>query len=245
MSMIAKFVALTESDLKAVCKEPDLAEGLFLSHTRGPGALASKLGGQAQLRVMAPQIFERLLPQLDKLDPAARSRLEAQIKALTGKSLEEFMKNPGLLSEVGKGQGGDKPAASGIAPRAELSLDKAWHGVHYLLCGKAEEAPGDLAKAVMGGKELGDDPEGFSGYGPARYFKPAEVAAISQALSNPLVETAAAARFNPAKMEALNIYPGWQDDDEDKDWVMDALRDLRAFYAAASRDQLAIVTCLV
>jgi hypothetical protein len=24
---------------------------------------------------------------------------------------------------------------------------------------------------VLGGVELGDDPEGFSGYGPARYFR--------------------------------------------------------------------------
>lgn len=246
MSMIAKFVALTEDDLKAVCAQPDLAEDLFLSVRRGgAGALASNLGAQAQLHVIAPQLLAKMLPRLNQLDPTIRSRLEAQIKALTGKSLAEFMENPGLPDEPGKGQGRDEPAASGIKPRAELSLDKAWHGVHYLLCGKAEEAPGDLAKAVMGGRELGDDPEGFSGYGAARYFKPAEVAAISAALSDPRVEAAAAARFNPDKMEELNIYPGWQDDDEDKDWVMDALRDLCAFYAAASRDQLAIVTCIV
>jgi hypothetical protein len=245
MSMIAKFVALSEADLNAVRAQPSLAEELFLSfRPGGAGGLASALGAQAQLRVIAPQLLAKILPQLDQLDQATKNRLEAQIKALTGMSLAEFMANSGQLPGGPAKQGPGKPG-SGIAPRAELSLDKAWHGVHYLLCGKAEEAPGDLAKAVMGGKELGDDPEGFSGYGPARYFNPSEVTAISAALSDPRVEAAAAARFDPDKMEELHIYPGWQDDDEDKDWVMDALRDLCAFYAAASRDQLAIVTCIV
>ena len=243
MSMIAKYVALTEADLNAVCAEPDLAEDLFLSIRRGgAGGPASATGALAQLQLLAPQALSRLLP---RLDAAARERLEQQLKALTGMSIDEFMARAGQPStESGKAQAPEQPSAGGITPRAQLSLEKAWHGVHYLLCGRAEEAPGDLAKAVMGGTALGDDDEGFSGYGPARYFKPAEVAVISAALADPAVEKNAAARFDAGKMEELNIYPGWQDD-EDKDWVMDALRDLRGFFAAASRDKLAVVTCIV
>jgi hypothetical protein len=31
-------------------------------------------------------------------------------------------------------------------------------------------------EALLGGSKIGDDDEGFSGYGPARYFTVAEVA---------------------------------------------------------------------
>ena len=190
MSMIAKYVALSEADLQAVIAQPSLAQNLFLS-IRRTGALQA-VGGRPQLRVV----------------------------------------------------GAEPP--SQIAPRAQLSLDKAWHGVHYLLCGRAEEAPGDLAKAVMGGRALGSDPQGFSGYGPARYFKPTDVDVISAVLNDPAVVRNAEARFDCDKMDELGIYPGWDDEeDEGRDWVLDALRDLCGFYAAASRDRLAIVTCIV
>ena len=34
---------------------------------------------------------------------------------------------------------------------------------------------------------MGDDPEGFSGYGPARYFRSAQVLELSEELSRPEV----------------------------------------------------------
>jgi len=101
-------------------------------------------------------------------------------------------------------------------------------------------------RAIMGGRALGSDPQGFSGYGPARYFKPTDVDIISAALNAPGVAGNAAARFDPDKMDELGVYPGWDDEeDEGRDWVLDALRDLCGFYAAASHDRLAIVTCIV
>jgi hypothetical protein len=95
----------------------------------------------------------------------------------------------------------------------------------------------------MGGTDLGDDNEGFSGYGPARYFTAAEVAEISSALSRPELEAEIAARFDASRMSKLGIYPGWQD--SDADWVMDAFRRLRDFYTDAARKGHAVVTCLV
>jgi len=239
--MIAKYVALSEADLDTLCADPDLAPDLFLSSRR-----ASAPGGmvRAQPGFMAPQILSRLLP---RLDAAARERLEAQMKTLTGMSIDEYMARTGQPAATSrKAQSHDDGGEARIKPLAQLSLDKAWHGVHYLLCGRAEEAPGDLAKAVMGGRILGSDPEGFSGYGPARYFKPADVDVISAALNDPDVARTAEARFDPDKMDALHIYPGWDnEEDEDKDWVMDALTDLCGFFADASRDRLAVVTCIV
>jgi hypothetical protein len=63
--------------------------------------------------------------------------------------------------------------------RGSLSLDKVWHGVHFLLCGKAEPDADPASQAVLGGEEIGEDD---FGYGPARYLTPAQVAEISAIL---------------------------------------------------------------
>src|SRR6202008_4312926 len=70
-----------------------------------------------------------------------------------------------------------KPAGG---KREVLSLEKAWHGVHYVLSGAAEPGPELRSQPVLGGVELGDDPEGFSGYGPARYFRAAQVRELNE-----------------------------------------------------------------
>jgi hypothetical protein len=131
----------------------------------------------------------------------------------------------------------------GAGSHAVLSLDKAWHGVHYVLCGEAEPGSTLLSQAVLGGADLGEDDEGFSGYGPARCFSAAQVAEIAQALSRPDLESEAAARFDAEAMSRLDIYPGWQT--SDAGWVLDGLRSLRDFYSDAAVKGRAIVTCLV
>jgi hypothetical protein len=129
--------------------------------------------------------------------------------------------------------------------REVLSLEKAWHGVHYLLAGIAEPGPDLRSQAVLGGVELGDDPEDFSGYGPARYFRAAQVGQLSDELHCPEVESEAATRFDPARMSQLQIYPGWCPEQQDKEWVMDAFQRLRDFYSSAAAQGRAIITCLV
>ena len=96
---------------------------------------------------------------------------------------------------------------------------------------------------MLGGKPLGDDDEGFSGYGPARLFTVKEVAEISDALNRPEVETQARSRFDADRMNKLEIYPGWRAGDAEK--LMDGLRRLRAFYADAATNGTAIISCLV
>ena len=92
---------------------------------------------------------------------------------------------------------------------------------------------------------MGDDPEGFSGYGPARYFRAAQVRELSEELRRLEVESEAVARFDPEKMSQLKIYPGWRSGEQDKEWLMDAFRRLRDFYSSAAAQGRAIITCLV
>ena len=120
-----------------------------------------------------------------------------------------------------------------------LSLEKAWHGLHYLLCGKLEPAPGPLGQAVFGGSEIGED----RGYGPARYFAPSQVAEIAGALQSSGLERELHGRFDGEAMTQLGIYPGvWETDD--RDWLIEAFHTLRDFYAAASQAKQAVVTLI-
>jgi len=130
------------------------------------------------------------------------------------------------------------PPAPGT-PGHSISLDKAWHGLHYLLCGVLEPAPGPLGQAVFGGTEIGED----QGYGPARYFSPAQVAEIASALQAQGLERELRARFDGPAMTQLGIYPGgWETDDGD--WLIEAFHTLRDFYAAASKAEQAVVTLI-
>jgi hypothetical protein len=125
----------------------------------------------------------------------------------------------------------------------KLDLEKAWHGLHYVITGETDPGETLLSQVVMGGTELGDDEEGFSGFGPARYFTRAEVIDLSRLLANPALEADAAARFNPEKMNELDIYPGFEADDAE--WIMEAFKNLRDHFVSAATNGKAIVTCLV
>ncbi len=91
-----------------------------------------------------------------------------------------------------------------------LDIDKAWAGIHMLLCGKAWEGELPLFNAVLGGKPLGDED---LGYGPARYLSAQEVRELSLALSGiDLLER------RDAFMELVHgndeVYPGFHDEED-------------------------------
>jgi len=130
------------------------------------------------------------------------------------------------------------PALAGIGPA--LSLEKAWHGIHFLICGETEAGTSFLSQAVLGGTEFGDD----LGYGPARYFALAKVALTANELSRADLEAEMKARFDPARMSRAGIYPRlWTPGD--LDWLMEEFRRLRSFFVDASANQFAMVTCIV
>jgi hypothetical protein len=240
MSMNAMFVQIDTAELSRFRANPSLVEALFEGDTLVPPAftaLAKTM--QDRVRTAGPTM---LADVLTRLDPSIRKQLEERL----GKPTSVFAAGDGgdqllKLMEQRRTRGAGGASASG--ERAILSLDKAWHGVHYVLCGEVEPGAALLSQAVLGGAELGDDPEGFSGYGPARYFTSAQVAELGQALSRPGLESEAAARFDAPRMSQLSIYPGWRP--SDAEWVMDGFRRLRDFYSNAASKGRTIVTCLV
>lgn len=242
MSMNAVFVQVDPEELARIEANPALAEPLFQPGFVSPLAKFGELSKQMEerLKTSGPQLLGQALANLD---PRTREQLEQRL----GATAQQFA----------SGQGGDAllkmmqqrreramdMMQTAKQQRPQLSLDKEWHGVHYLLCGKTEPDDTLLSNPVLGGKALGDDDEGFSGYGPARCFNAQEVTQLSDALRDPQVEAEVKARFDAEKMNKLKIYPGFRPGDADP--LMVRFRQLRDFYADAAKNGNAIVTCLV
>ena len=182
------------------------------------------------------------------VSPEALDRMPPELRAQVLRSFgigEADLDSPAVGDAIVK-RLADRGAALGLTAQQKgkpdgkgISLDKAWHGLHFLLCGAAEPAPGPLGQAVLGGTEIGED----LGYGPARYFTAAQTSEIAQALQAPGLEAVLRARFNPAGMTSLGLYPGgW--DVNGVDWLIEAFHTVRDFYAAAATSGQAVVTVI-
>lgn len=98
----------------------------------------------------------------------------------------------------------------------EISLEKSWHGLHFLFTGTAWEGEIPAASLVKGGREL---------EGAARVHSPEEAVAFRDFVHG-LSEDELRDRFDPDAMTRLDIYPTviWQRDG------MEALDELIGSY---------------
>lgn len=123
----------------------------------------------------------------------------------------------------------------------QVDLDKAWHAIHFLLTGSAE-AGGPEAFLLAGGASIGNIDVG---YGPARAFGAADVAAISRALSTVPPETLRA-RFNHQALHKARIYPSiWnRNDPGDIDYVLEYYTTLLHHLNSAAAKGLGLIMYL-
>jgi hypothetical protein len=123
-----------------------------------------------------------------------------------------------------------------------VDLDKAWHGIHYLLTGSAEPNDTIASKVIFGGESIGRD----AGYGPAQLLKPDEVKAIAQLLDATPPEVLQK-RFKPEEMTRAKVYPSviWvRDGDEALKYLLDNYKNLVAFYKRAAERGQAVIFAL-
>ena len=115
------------------------------------------------------------------------------------------------------------------SPAQSVSLEKAWHGLHYLLTGEVCGGNGPLTFLLAGGEQLGDEEES-----PLRWFTPDEAARINQALSG-VSDEKLWSRFEANEMEQQQIYPCiWDEAEEDlKDEYLTYFHELKQVVAAA------------
>lgn len=121
---------------------------------------------------------------------------------------------------------------------AEVDLDKAWHGIHYLLTGSAWEGEVPLDFLLHGGTPLGDEEESEP---VPRLLDADEVQEVDRALAGIDADTLRA-RYDPAAMQALDIYPNiWGEGEEAVDYCLHYFGQLQAFMADAGRLQRAVL----
>lgn len=157
-------------------------------------------------------------------------------RALPDKELQALFANPSRVEQLlyesllGGGSNGN-----------ELDVDKAWHGLHFLLTGSAWEGSFPLNFIVAGGKDVGAD----LGYGPARGLTSSDVLKIDAALE-PLTPGELGQRFDAQRMTELQIYPdGWSDDPQgERDYLLDYYADLRGFVRRTAEQGNALLVYL-
>jgi hypothetical protein len=241
MSMIGYFREIPPPLLSRLQADPSLVEEIVGGGSQdGPPPLSPE-----RLEDLSKTVKHVILDaegEILKMLPDAQRKM---IDALPPEKREEFLKK--LAAEVARAAGA-RFRAKERAPKNKssvserdlgplLDIEKAWHGLHYLLSGDAEETVPGAGEAVLGGVETGPT----LGYGPARLLGPERVAKVSSALSS-LTREALRARFNPKAMSVAQVYPGgWEGDDgngneETAQWLLEAFEGVRDFYqAAASR----------
>ena len=127
----------------------------------------------------------------------------------------------------------------GLAP--SVHLEKAWHGLHFLLTGSAGESGVPLGFLLEGGQEVGED----DGYGAPRLFQPGEVQQINAALA-PISDDELWGRFDPELMEAESIYPGiWDEGEEElRDEYLTYFHELKKLVALAGEGEMGLLVTL-
>lgn len=119
------------------------------------------------------------------------------------------------------------------AAHVESDLDKAWHGIHYLLTGTDWEGEEPSCYLLKGGQEIGDIDVG---YGPARGLRHKQVKEFCEVLKSVNVEELRK-RFDGEKMMKLDIYPTiWDRDPKEDDtlgYLVEYFHILRSFVERA------------
>lgn len=152
---------------------------------------------------------------------------------LSPSDTDKYLKDPELIAGL---------IMQEPADGSYLSLEKAWHGLHYLLTGSAWEGAPPLSFILAGGQTIGPDLD----YGPARLLSTQFVKELDRALSLVTIE-GLWQRFDPAKMFEQQIYPEiWDEPEEElKDEYGWYFNDLKNFVRSAASDDNFILVVLV
>lgn len=124
-------------------------------------------------------------------------------------------------------------------PEPELNLNKWWHGIHYALTGTAWQVGAGAGAAVLGGDAIGEN----NGYGPPRLVSAEQVQSIATGFHQMDIE-ALRSRWDPAALEANEIYPGYWAEVPFDSYIVPKLLALREFYLSAAAANQAVLLAL-
>jgi hypothetical protein len=222
MSMMAELLHVSPRVLDLVRKDPGLVHAV------------RQAGAPAFPEFEGLPIPANVFKILRMLPPEERARVVSGMAEDLADLKEELDASPLAGGRRSVEEGRAQLALRGVAPAEmgeALGIAQAWHGLHFLLTGSAIGGEPPLADAVVGGREVGED----LGYGPLRILEPDEAAAVAGALDD-LDRADLARRYDPPVMEEMRLYPGGWDEPENREWLLDAFDELKAYYGKA-RDQ--------
>jgi hypothetical protein len=123
-----------------------------------------------------------------------------------------------------------------------LSLEKSWHGLHFVLTESAWEGEGPLGFILAGGQPI----EGMdTGYGPPRILMPDHVIEIAAALDG-ISDAEFDRRFDVERMAAEQVYPFiWDEPRPDLlDEYLGYFHELKQFVRRAAEERHALIVYL-
>jgi hypothetical protein len=212
MSMLAKYGGISPSLATCLREHPVFVRAVIAADKTGNAA-----NGLAEsLRALPPEIREEMMRQ-----PELRAQLEEAEResALLGPGARDAWT---AIEAAGLGK---------ADVREEVDLDKAWHGLHFVLTGAAWDVAAPPGNAVLGGTPLGTD----LGYGPARLMDADDVRRTALAL-DALSEDQIRRQFDPEALLGANIYGGDWADAEEVEWIVAAFhKATRCFVDSAAR----------
>jgi hypothetical protein len=120
-----------------------------------------------------------------------------------------------------------------------IDIDKAWHGLHFLMTGTAWAGDPPLNFILAGGTEVAGDDDSTT-----RLYSSNELREINRALKS-VDQSQLQSAYNPSAMLNLDIYPGiWQRDTHAFEYCIDHLAALKRFVTRADQSGLGMVTIL-
>jgi hypothetical protein len=155
-------------------------------------------------------------------------------RTATDADIERLLADPGSVVEF--------IYESGDADGDDLDIDKAWHGLHFLLTGTDWAGEPPLNFLVSGGMPVGNVEVG---YDVVRAFTSAQVREIVAALSG-LTAGELRRRFDPERMVALDIYPSaiWTrppEEDDSLGYLIEYFEILRRYVSTLAEDGLGML----
>jgi hypothetical protein len=152
-----------------------------------------------------------------------------EVFAVSAEQIREFAADPDGVHEVL-----DSLAESDQC----VSLEKSWHGLHYVFTQTAWEGEPPLNFLAAGGEPIGED----GGFGPCRWLRNDEVRALDAALDG-FTQADFDRRFDLRELEANEIYPQIWDEplEELKEEYGEYLSALKELVKRAARGGEALV----
>jgi len=165
--------------------------------------------------------------------------MTCELRAVDEGQINEWLANPesksGFLNEKSTSLEEDEAAGTYIY------IDKAWHGIHFLLTGSAWEGEEPWCYLMNGGATFHQgDPDSA----PDRVLRPNQIAAWADALGA-ISTVELRRRFDPEAMMEAGIYPGiWDRDPKDDDtlgYLLEYYETLRSFLEQTKKENKGVI----